>query len=302
MLYKFFKILLITTQLFYHIGAIGTSFLTVPMYARELALGGLNPSIMGDPSLFRGNPALIVDYPSASTVFFGYNVWLADTKGMSLLVTNPAFGGTLGIGLRQISLSNLELRTTTPTDDYLSLFSASGTALEGTWGKKLNRAYLGASLRWIRIESYIHVSTGFSADFGFGWSFLKNKITMGAAILNVGKMNPFKNEVPELPTSIIAGVTVKTHPLFGLSSKKYNTYTSVVGEYSKAHSWVVRISGELFYNPVRFTLGTKLSNELISLGIGLGINWRRFQLSYGLEIGSHQIDIPHLFQFGITLP
>ena len=39
---------------------IGTSFLNVPFTPRLLALGGAGTALWGDPSLFRLNPALVV--------------------------------------------------------------------------------------------------------------------------------------------------------------------------------------------------------------------------------------------------
>lgn len=71
-----FTILTVTTA-----EAIGTSFLTVPYSPRELALGGRTASVLGDASLSRGNPALIVG--TSHQMFFSYTSWFAGVTGSS---------------------------------------------------------------------------------------------------------------------------------------------------------------------------------------------------------------------------
>jgi len=73
-----FTILTVTTA-----EAIGTSFLTVPYSPRELALGGRTASVLGDASLSRGNPALIVG--TSHQIFFSYTSWFAGVPAVQLL-------------------------------------------------------------------------------------------------------------------------------------------------------------------------------------------------------------------------
>ena len=281
------------------LSGIGTAFLSVPMSPRELALGGTSVSVLGDPSLYRGNPALIIQSVPSMEIYFNYNSWFSNVTGSSLLLIQPAFGGSAGLALSHLGVSDLELRTTVPTDDYLSQFSSSGTVLEGIWGKRFKRLGFGAAVRLIRFDSYIYSATGKSVDIGGWWQIRPEKLTVGLALKQLGSMNEFVDERPEMPATAAAGATY----IFG-SGGDENIYSSVTltTELSRSRGTVMRMAGELFFNGSRVTIGTRLSNEVSAVAAGLNLVWRRFRIAYGLEIASHQLGIPHLFSIGIVLP
>jgi len=282
--------------------AIGTAFLTIPSTPRELALGGLTSSISGDPSLVRGNPALIVQPFPALEIYFGYNAWYAGAKGSSMLVTQPVFHGTFGFGVRHMTISDLELRSSIPTDEYSAHFAVSGTAVEGTWGRQLDRLRLGGTLRWIQIEAYLYQSSGYSMDFGAWWPLLRDRVSIGASIQNLGSMSPMWVKKPSLPIMFQTGAT------FNLSSEnrqenyQLHSILNLGAEISDIHGVVTRIAGEMFFREFRITLGTRLSERVTEVAGGVSLRWRRFQVSYGLSMGSHRLGIPHLFHIKTTLP
>lgn len=189
--------LLLWFTVYSSLSGIGTAFLSVPMSPRELALGGTSVSVPGDPNLYRGNPALIVQSVPSMEIYFNYNSWFSNVSGSSLLVIHPAFGGSAGLALRHLGVSDLELRTQVPTDDYLSQFSSSGTALEGIWGKRLNQLGFGASVRLIRLDSYVYSSTGKSVDIGGWWQIKPERLTVGVALKQLGSMGKFIDHHPK---------------------------------------------------------------------------------------------------------
>ena len=91
--------------------SIGTAFLNVPFNPKHLALAGAGTALIGDPSLFRLNPALVVQDISSIEVYFAYNSWLAGTSGHSVLAVQPLLGGSMALGLRSLSISELEQTT-----------------------------------------------------------------------------------------------------------------------------------------------------------------------------------------------
>ncbi|MDP6457686.1 MAG: hypothetical protein QF613_07550 [Candidatus Marinimicrobia bacterium] len=281
------------------LSGIGTAFLSVPVSPRELALGGTSVSTLGDPSLYRGNPALIVQSVPSMEIYFNYNSWFSNVTGSSLLVIQPAFGGSAGLALRHLGVSDLELRTAVPTDGYLAQFSSSGTMLEGIWGKRFEKFGVGASVRLIRFDSYIYSSTGKSVDLGGWWQIIPERFTVGLALKQLGSMNEFIDQQPEIPLTTAAGATY----LFG-SGRDGSIRSSVTlgTEISANHGTVVRMAGEVSFNSSRVTIGTRLSNQVSAVAAGLNLAWRRFRIGYGVEVASHQLGIPHLFSIGFVLP
>lgn len=287
---------------------IGTSFLIVPSTPRELGLGGSSVIVTGDPSLFRGNPALIVQDIASVQIYLGYHQWLTGITGSSILVAQPGLGGTLGIGIRQLTVADLELRTDVPTDEFLAHFAASGTALEITWGKRLRLdpgfkdIRLGATVRWIRTDLYIYSSSGAAADVGAVWPVIQDRFAVGAAVRNVGAMGPLNEKRPALPTTLAVAGAYR-HPVVKLSSSQdVASLMTLEVEISRERGVVTRLAGETELGLLRLTVGSRFSQRVTAVGTSVAVTWRMFQVSYGVEVGSHQLGIPHLFQVRTTLP
>ncbi|MEE9168008.1 MAG: hypothetical protein V3U24_11190 [Candidatus Neomarinimicrobiota bacterium] len=282
--------------------AVGTAFLTIPSSPRELAFGGFTPSVTGDPSLARGNPALIVQSIPAMDVHFGYNLWFAGARGTSVLIAQPAFGSTFGFSVRHLEISDLELRTTTPTDDYLSLFKESGTTVEATWGRRLDRWRLGGTIRWIRLESYVDNSSGFGVDLGAWWPLAGGQISLAAALQNLGYMTPMREKVPSLPTALQIGGTWHMSSGPGSERSSFRSLFTAGAEFSKVHGRTIRLAGEISIDDARLTVGLRSSHRVAEVAVGASVGWRRFRFSYGVAVGSHRLGVPHLFHVMTRLP
>jgi len=297
-----FKILLTVLLIGSNGYAIGTAFLTMPTNPREMALGGMTVSISGDALLSTGNPALLASGVNGMRMSFGYGSWFSDMKGMNFLLTHPGFGGTIGWRLRQQKIVDLEYRSTTPTDDALGEFSASGTSLEVSWGGGRDRLRMGGTLRFIYLETYTYSSSGVAADLGGWFSLINDRLYFGLSLLNVGAMNAFNRVIPDLPTSFSAGVTVKTTEIKNDYVGSIISWINLGVENSSFHGNVIRLSGEIEAGSFRWTVGTRISEEVSSVSTGIEFSWRRFELSYGLEVGSHQLGIPHLLNLSVVFP
>lgn len=283
---------------------IGTSFLTVPSSPREAGLGGSSVSVMGDPSLARGNPALIIQGIPATQVYLGYHEWIAGIEGSSILLVQPGLGGIFGFGIRQLMISDLELRTGTPTDEFVAQFSASGTAIEIIWGRGSGggKPRFGGTVRWIRSDLYVYSSSGLAFDLGAVWPVIQDRLVLGTAVRNMGFMGPLKETELALPTSLSAAASYK-FPFLETTKRLNLTSELTLGvESSRVHGTVTRFSGETGLGAFRLTIGSRFSRNVSVAGASLAVTWRRFEASYGVEVGSHRLGIPHLFQVTTTLP
>lgn len=280
------------------LNGIGTSFLNVPFTPRQLVLGGAGMTLWGDPSLFRLNPALVVQEVPATEVYFGYNAWLADARGHSVVVAHPFLGGTLGLGLRSLTISDLELRTSRPTDDPIANFTTSGTTVEAAWGKGNDKIRWGGTVRWLQMESYIYASSGVAFDAGVNASLLDGRLTVGATLRNSGQMKAFKETVPSLPTTISAGLAFR--PI--LNESPISTVAALAFESSDAYGTVLRVGGETGVKDITLTCGVRIGEEVTSIAGGITFRIRVVSIAYGFEVASHNLGIPHLLQVKLILP
>lgn len=278
--------------------AIGTAFLNVPFTPRQFALGGAGTALPGDPSLFRLNPALVVQAIPATQVFLGYNAWLADAQGHSVVTAHPFFGGTLGLGLRSLTISDLELRTQKPTDDPLALFATSGTAVEAAWGTGSETVRWGGTIRWLHMESYIYASSGVAIDVGGLVSLLDGRLTAGAALRNSGQMEVFKETAPSLPTTASIGVTFTPFR----EGAPFSPLAAATVDLSESVGTVLRVGGEFGVGDVTVAAGTRLGREVSAYSGGVTFRARTISIAYGFEVASHNLGMPHLLQIQLTLP
>ncbi|MEE2876862.1 MAG: hypothetical protein VX822_03690 [Candidatus Neomarinimicrobiota bacterium] len=275
---------------------IGTTFLNVPFTPRQLVIG--SAALLGDPSLFRLNPALVVQDHAATQVYFGYNGWLADAAGHSVMAVQPLMGGTIAVGLRSLSIDGLELRTSRPTDEPVANFISSGTAVEAGWGKRSGFLQWGGTVRWLRMESYVYASSGLAFDAGTTASLMHGRLSIGAALRNVGSMNTFREAAPTLPTSVSGGIVFR--PLQVASYM--GLLTSASADFSERNGTIVRFSAEASVGDLSVSAGMSTAEEVSSVSAGVEFRARILTISYSFELASHNLGMPHLIQIQFTLP
>ena len=275
---------------------IGTTFLNVPFTPRQLALG--SAALLGDPSLFRFNPALVVQERAATQVYFGYNGWLGDAVGHSVVAVQPMFGGTAAVGLRSLSISGLELRTGRPTDEPVANFMSSGTAAEVSWGRRNGTLQWGGTARWLRMESFVYASSGVAFDVGAAASLMEGQLSVGAALRNAGSMNSFKETSPALPTVLSAGVVFRPFT----ADNSVGFLTSASADFSERHGTVVRFGGEASIGDFVVSAGMSSAEEVTSFSGATAFRARVLTISYAFQLATHNLGMPHLIQIQITLP
>ena len=194
----------------------------------------------------------------------------------------------MALGLRSLSISELELRTSKPTDNPLSSFTSSGMALETGWGKKRGPIQFGGTIRLVRLES----------DGGITYSFNADKIITGFAIRNIGIMKKFNRLEPKMPTTLSLGVVVNSFSAI----KSVDLLSAVSMDHSTLYGNVFRLGGELSWEDIIIWAGTNSSRELISFSGGVGFRSRILTVSYGFQMASNNLSVPHILQIHFNLP
>jgi hypothetical protein len=271
---------------------IGTQFLVLPSTARELALG-INPVLAVTPT---ANPALMVTMGRTPQLELSYGTWLAGVRFTTVGVGYPLGSGVGGVRLRSAGLNDLELRTWTPTDEPLSSYGATGLALDFLYAGRFGSTRLGVALRGVNMELYTASSRGVALDLGLVRIHGK-RFTVGLSLLNFGFMSPLREASPRLPVRLLGGVA------YHLQAGTLRNDFTVSGEWSAAVSGAVfRVGNELHWNHLLIQTGSEFSTRVVRLSGGVGVQIGRYQIQYGVQVGSQQVGLPQMVDLTVQLP
>ena len=260
---------------------IGTQFLSIPQNTIELIIG-INPVINN-----------IANKPTLSA---SYGNWLAGINVSSFGYNRSAFGGTSGFNARYVALNDIELRTDRPTDDPLAVFGATAIALDGSYNRQIGIGLLSTKLRYISIQLFDETSTGFAADIGLQHKVNEN-FNVGFSVLNLGRMSELNQEVPKLPIRMIGGSS------YGFTFGDTENVLFVAFEKSSIVEGIIFRIGEVTYwNKLQILIGTQVSEEVVSISVGIGIKLGAYDIKYGIQFGSQALGIPQMLDLSVVLP
>ncbi len=259
----------------------GTQFLSIPHNALALIIGS-NPVL---------NNITVKPVISAS-----YGSWLAGIKVSSIGYNRSAFGGTLGVDVRYVALNDLELRTNRPTDEYLSVFSATATAFDGNYIRQTKIGLLSTRLRYISMQLLDESATGFAMDVGLQYS-VNDKLNIGFSMLNLGRMTDLQKENPELPVRLILGSSY----FFKFSNIDNSLFVALENS-SVVDGVIIRIGEVAKWNKLQFLIGSQFSKKVSSISGGLGIRLGVYDIKYAVQFGSQSLGMPQMLDISIKLP
>jgi hypothetical protein len=260
---------------------IGTQFLSIPQNAMELIIG-TNPAQKN-----------VVNRPVLSA---SYGNWLAGINSSSFGYNRNAFGGTAGFNVRYVALNDLELRTDRPTDDPLSVFSATAIALDGNYCRQTKIGLLSTKVRYISMQLFDESASGFAIDIGLQHR-VSNKLNLGFALLNLGSMSELNKEIPKLPVRMIAGSSY----IF-IINELNNSLFVALEKSSFVDGIIIRVGEVTSWNKLQFIIGTQFSKEVASISGGIGIKLGAYDIKYGIQFGSQSLGIPQMLDISIILP
>ena len=271
---------------------IGTQFLSVPSSAIELAFG---PSpLFGTITL--NNPALLKAPPQGMKMNISYGSWLNNISNSSFSLSSKVKNGTLGLNIRYMGISDLELRSARPTDNPLGTFGSSAFSVASAYSKSYGALKVGATIRYILIQLYTEHVSGMTFDGGISRSFSKN-IDVGFSILNSGFIDKTDSYTPILPLRFLSAVS------YQFSGPKFRHKICLSAEKSSlVNGAIIRVASETKFEKFDLRFGTQSSNEVTVVSGGFGIRLSFLELHYGIQIGSQHLGLPQMIDVSIKLP
>ena len=274
------------------LSGMGTQFLVLPSSAEELSIG----SHATLPGLFPINPALFSapeKYPHFS---INRGSWLGDVT-LSHLGYNQSFDNkTTHFGIKYSGLTGIEFRENIPQDNASSNFSAYGLSMDAGISIDRENQKFGFSISYIDLGLYTERSSGLGLNLGYALE-LKNKIDIGIAVQNIGKMNTLSNKAPSLPMRVSSGISKLIR-----SDRFVNNIFGSLEWNSLATESKIYLGNRFSWNRLDILFGYSTSQEVVESSIGVGLNLNRYHFSYGTRIGSQDLGIPKVLSVRLLLP
>ena len=174
----------------------GLAFLKISPEVRTSGMGETGVSAGDQRAASFYNPALLGS-GGGRGLSFAHHAWILDTKVNYLELHIP---GKINLGLNILStgVDDIEVRATPspePTAYVDSKDLAAGMILSYSLNKCLT---FGINLKYIHEHLYYESTNGFALDIGSIYKY-SEKLTFGASVVNIGKMDEMLNEKPSLP-------------------------------------------------------------------------------------------------------
>ncbi|MEC9026852.1 MAG: hypothetical protein VYD20_04135 [Candidatus Neomarinimicrobiota bacterium] len=272
--------------------SLGTQFLSVPSSAIELAFG---PSpLFGSLSI--NNPALLIAPNKGASMNISYGTWFNNISNSSFSLASKLGRGNIGLNIRHMGISDLELRSNRPTDDPLATFSSTSFAVASSYSQSYGSLKVGATLQYLLIQLYTENVSGATFDVGITRSFGKN-IDLGFSILNSGYINKTDSYNPSLPLRFLSALSYK------LPTSKWDHKISLSAEKSSfVDGSIIRVASETKFEKFDLRFGTQSSKEVTVVSGGFGVRLGLLNFHYGIQIGSQHLGLPQMLDISIKLP
>ena len=267
-------------------GTTGFAFLKIAQGAKAMALGDSFCGLADDVNALYWNPAGIANLNTRQATA-GHTFWLDSISRSYVAYTfqNEKFGA-FGLNVGVLSVPGIEGRIAETDAAYDSL-TVNSNSVELGWGKK------------------IFSKTAFGAGVKFAYENLGNTSVSGGA-LDIGALHEI-SETASLGLSLqnIGGQDFPMLLRLGASKRMMQDKLMLLGEYYNGlvdQTSSLSVGGEYKANNILYPrLGVKygLSNVSadapISVSVGFGLVFNKYQFDYGYKVyedfgGIHQLD------------
>ena len=274
--------LILITVLLSQISFAGTQFLSIPSSAYDLVYFN---------SPWR-NPAVLNHINKVPELGLAYGNWLAGIQNVGFKWRGQVGKNSGGLDLRYVGLSDIELRTNTPTSKPLGYYSAYGVSARGIASREIGVINFGLAVQLIELEIYNESTKGFAFDFGAIWSVSKN-IKLNISALNLGRMNNLQNSKPQLPKRLISSVSYE---------QKNSSLFLGVESNSLLNDLVYYAGGSSQYKNLIFGGTSTMTEGMKSISGGVSLLLGIYTITYGFQWGDQHLGRPQMLDISIRLP
>lgn len=273
-------------------GNTGLAFLKLGITSRSIAMGEAVVGNTFDASATHYNPAALFNGSKVNMVFM-HNEQVLGVRTEFLAGKIKFNKMALGFSLNNTSVDKIQVREIPGSS--LGEFTAQNFALGVSLAYKVNENLsVGMTGKFLFEKIYVDNASGVALDLGGLYS--KEKLTLGAAITNLGSMSTLKNESTKLPSAVRFGGSYY-FDLLGISSRLIlaaDGYKVMDG--GKFHA---NTGAELLYKDfLALRVGYQSGYENKSIAAGIGLKYKAFALDYAFVPYKYSLGSSHTITLG----
>lgn len=273
-------------------GNTGLAFLKLGVTSRAVSMGEAIVSNTTDASATNYNPAALMIGLNGNLVFT-HNEQVLGVRTEFLAGKVKFSKLALGFSLNNTSVDKIQIREI--PGESLGEFTAQNLSIGVSLGYKMNENLsVGMTGKFLFEKIYVDNASGIALDLG--GLYVKDKLSLGLAITNLGSMSELKSQATKLPSAVRLGGSYS----FDLKSIGSKLTVGVDGykvfDGGKFHA---NTGAELLYKDflaIRAGYQSGYDNKSISAGIGL--KYKAFSLDYAFVPYKYSLGSSHTITVG----
>lgn len=169
------------------VGTTAAKFLSIPVGARALAMGGAYTALANDASAIYWNPGGLAQVTTRE-VFFMHSEWLADINfDHFALALGSGNMGTFGLSVTAMTIGEMEVTTEDQPDGTGEFFDASSFAFGLSFSRRITEDFMiGANVKYVLEKIWSSSASGLAVDIGTIFDTPFYGVRFGTAISNFG--------------------------------------------------------------------------------------------------------------------
>lgn len=253
----------------------GATQLKLPLVARAASLGEAMVSDAGDLSASLINPANVASLAGVE-LGFSHSSWIQDVRSEFLSFGMPVSFGSLGFSLGSTGVNGIEVRQAPgPSSGSFSSHFVTMSVLYGAEIASNISAGIRASYLYEKI--YVDDAEGYSLDLGVAAADVAENFSLGASIVNLGRLSAFRATPSDLPTLLRIGASYRLR--FG--DLQISAFPAMAQELRQSAGHLLFGVEAQFQDVFAVRLGYQTGYSVRGLSAGIGLTYAIATLDYG---------------------
>lgn len=282
------------------VGTTGANFLKIGIGARAVGMGEAQAAIANDVNALYWNPAGLNSLQGREGSLMHCS-WFDDITydNVSYGQKSEKLDGYIAGGISYLSMGSIT-KYDNLGNKLSETFSPYDALITLGYARKMWGLPFGAAVKYISSQLENEKSTAFAMDLGVRYDeLMESKLTLGAAVQNIGTKVKFINQEDPLPFNIKLGagykILTKGNPIIVALDLNLpidnDPFVGLGGEYVYSFSGDFRIIPRLGYKS-----GAKGIEGLTGVTAGMGFGYKQYSIDYAMapygDLGqAHRVSI-----------